>query len=59
MEGMLLKAVDEYYEDIPEKYEKEVVRLNSLTKDIAAEKEKMQPLYKKYNFLEQLVPNRK
>lgn len=55
----LLKAVDEYYEGIPEKYEKEVVRLNSLTKDIAAEKEKMQPLYKKYNFLEQLVPNRK
>lgn len=55
----LLKAADEYYEDIPEKYEKEVVRLNSLTKDIAAEKEKMQPLYKKYNFLEQLIPNRK
>ena len=55
----LLKALDEYFEDVTENYEKEVVKLNSLTKDIAAEKEKMQPLYKKYNFLEQLIPNRK
>lgn len=55
----LLKALDQYFVDVTENYEKEVVRLNSLTKDIAAEKEKMQPLYKKYNFLEQLIPNRK
>ena len=55
----LLKALDEYFEDVTENYEKEVVKLNSLTKDIAAEKAKMQPLYKKYNFLEQLIPNRK